>query len=81
VELCVSTRETPSRVTDLWRRLRRNAGGVAAVTARRALEPASLGGLLGIGVAPGVFGQSIAALSAGRLVSSGTFALVGGVAP
>ena len=73
MELCVSTRETPSRVTDLWRRLRRNAGSVAAVTARRALEPASLGGLLEIGVAPGVFGQSIAALSAGRLVSSGTF--------
>ena len=57
----------------LWRRLRRNAGSVAAVLAREAVRPANLLGLVGVAVGLGSLGWSVVALSGGQFVSTGVF--------
>jgi len=57
----------------LWRRLRRNAGSVAAILARAAVRPANLLGLFGVAVGLGSLGRSVAALSGGQFVSTGVF--------
>jgi len=64
----------------LWRRLRRNAGSVAAILARDAVRPANLLGLLGVAVGFGSLGRSAVALSGGQFVSTGVFGAAAAVA-
>lgn len=57
----------------LLRRLRRNAGSVAAILAREAVRPANLVGLVGVVAGVAALGQSVVALSSGQAVSTAVF--------